>query len=318
MISVVIPTRNRPESLLRAVRSVLTQTLKDLEVLVVIDGHDPASVEALSAISDSRLRWTELAVSGGGNAARNIGASMGKGEWIAFLDDDDEWLPTKLEHQARLAAESKPDEVSIIGCRFLVRDRNGEAVWPRRFPDVDEPVGDYLFNRRSLFNGEAAMNTSTLLLPKKLVEEIQFSPEVKKHQEADFLIRAAATHKLNVKIAKETLAIWYVDGDRSTIDNSMNWVRSFEWIRGHRARLSRGAYAGFLLISLASEASGQGAWRAFLPILREAVAHGRPRAVHLVRFFCMWIMPKNLRRRIRFALGERRNAPAQRRVQECA
>jgi glycosyltransferase involved in cell wall biosynthesis len=309
MISAVIPTRNRPEQLLRAVRSVLAQTIKDLEVIVVIDGQDPASTKALSTIDDSRLRWTELSVSGGGNAARNIGVSMAKGEWVAFLDDDDEWLPAKLEHQEGLAAESKPDEMTIVGCRFLVRESNKEGVWPRRFPDDDEPVGDYLFDRRSLFNGEAAMNTSTLLMPKRLVEEVQFSPTVRKHQEVDFLIRAAASHKIRVRIAKETLAVWYVDGDRPTIDNSRNWERSFEWIRGHRTRISRGAYSGFLLISLASEASGQGAWEAFAPILREAFVYGDPRAVQLVRFFCMWIMPKNLRSRIRFALGERRNAP---------
>jgi glycosyltransferase involved in cell wall biosynthesis len=317
MISVVIPTRNRPETLLRAVRSVLAQTLNDFEIIVVVDGRDQASIHALSSISDPRLRYIELPVSGGGNAARNVGTSTARGEWIAFLDDDDEWLPEKLERQARLAAEYKPHEMVVIGCRFLVRDRNAEALWPRRFPEDDESIGDYLFNRRSLFNGEAAMNTSTLFMSKKLVDDVQFAPDVKKHQEADFLIRAASIYKLRMKIARETLAIWYVDGERSTIDNSRNWERSFEWIRSHRHRLSRGAYAGFLLISLASEASGQGAWRAFLPILREAIVFGNPKTIQLVRFFGMWIMPKKLRSRVRFALRERR-APSQAAISECA
>src|SRR5271156_4184413 len=95
LISVVIPTRNRPELLIRAVRSALIQTYDSIEVVVVIDGRDQASVEALSEVSDARLRFIELEQSGGGNPARNIGVSAAKGNWVALLDDDDEWLPDK-------------------------------------------------------------------------------------------------------------------------------------------------------------------------------------------------------------------------------
>ena len=79
------------------------------------------------------------------------------------------------------------------------------------------------------------MNTSTLLIPKKLVEDLQFSPAVKKHQEVDFLLRADSGYQLRMKFAKEPLAIWYVDGNRSAISNTRNWRRSLDWIRGHRA-----------------------------------------------------------------------------------
>ncbi len=306
LISVVIPTRGRPELLVRAVRSVLAQTLGELEIIVLVDGPDTASVKALSNIGDSRLRWVELPVSGGGNSARNLGSFMAKGEWIAFLDDDDEWLPEKLERQAALIPESKPDESLVIGCRFLVRTCDGDAIWPRRFPDEGESIGDYIYDRRSLFDGETAMNTSTLLVAKEMVDEIQFLPSVKKHQEIDFLLRASSSRRLCMKFAKEPLAIWNVDGNRSSITGNHNWMRSLEWIRGHRSHLGRRAYSGFLLISLASEARGQGAWNAFFPILREAIVFGNPTAVQLFRFCCMWSMPKGLRQRIRFAIRERR------------
>jgi glycosyltransferase involved in cell wall biosynthesis len=297
------------------VRSVLSQTFSDFEIIVLVDGPDPASVKALSSIGDSRLRWTELRVSSGGNAARNMGSAMAKGEWVAFLDDDDEWLPEKLERQAALAADSKPDELLVIGCRFLVRTRDGDAIWPRRFPDEGESIGDYIYNRRSLFDGESAMNTSTLLMAKKMVDEIQFSPSVEKHQEIDFLLRASSSRKLRVKFAEEPLAIWNVDGNHVSINNNRNWVRSLEWIRGHRGRLGRKAYSGFLLISLASEARGQGAWDAFFPILREAILFGKPTAIQLFRFCCMWSMSRGLRQRIRFAIRERRRSSSKLEVQ---
>ena len=100
LITVVIPTRNRPELLLRAIRSVFAQTYTEFEIIVVIDGHDADSIEALSSIRDPRLRYIEIANGGGGNQARNLGASMANADWIALLDDDDEWLPGKLQAQS--------------------------------------------------------------------------------------------------------------------------------------------------------------------------------------------------------------------------
>ena len=100
IVSAVIPTRGRPELLQRAVRSALAQTLREIEVVVVIDGEDPVTSLALeSGSQDGRLRVIALAVSVGGSDARNRGVDAARGEWIAFLDDDDEWLPGKLQAQ---------------------------------------------------------------------------------------------------------------------------------------------------------------------------------------------------------------------------
>ena len=100
VVSAVIPTRNRPELLCRAVRSVLSQTIRDIECIVVIDGPDMATVNALREIADARLSVMELPENVGGCEARNLGARAAKGEWVALLDDDDEWLPqsTRFHH----------------------------------------------------------------------------------------------------------------------------------------------------------------------------------------------------------------------------
>src|SRR6267378_4252792 len=99
LVSAVIPTRGRPELLLRAVRSVLAQTLREIEAVVVIDGQDPATEQAMETLArkDSRVRVIALPTSTGGSAARNRGVAEASGEWIAFLDDDDEWMPGKVE-----------------------------------------------------------------------------------------------------------------------------------------------------------------------------------------------------------------------------
>jgi glycosyltransferase involved in cell wall biosynthesis len=309
LISVVIPTRNRPELLLRAIRSVFAQTYTKFEIIVVIDGHDADSIEALSSVRDPRLRYIEIANSGGGNQARNLGASMANADWIALLDDDDEWLPEKLRRQVSILAESGFNSQVVVACRFVAREPKGDAVWPRRLPAEKETVGDYMFDCRSLFDGEAALKTSTLMLSKKMMAETKFSTRVRKHQEIDFLLRASRNEKLQLRFAEEPLAIWNVDAARSAINNERNWRQSFDWIRSHRSKMRPKAYSGFLLVNLASESSGQGEWQAFVPILREAFIHGRPNAVQLVRYVCMWLLPPSVRQKVRLAVQRNRCAP---------
>src|SRR5215216_5981079 len=102
-VTVVIPTRFRPELVTRAVGSVLAQTFADFEVVVVVDGPDDATRAALAGLGDDRVRVIVLPAKGGAPNARNVGAGAARGRWTALLDDDDEWLPEKLAVQLKLA-----------------------------------------------------------------------------------------------------------------------------------------------------------------------------------------------------------------------
>ncbi len=99
-ISVIVPTYNRAASLVEAVRSALGQSLSPLEVLVCDDGSTDASREAVAALADGRVRWLDCGRSGRPAPPRNRGLEAARGEWVAFLDDDDVWHPNKLEVQA--------------------------------------------------------------------------------------------------------------------------------------------------------------------------------------------------------------------------
>ena len=114
MISVIIPTLDRPKLLLRAIESVLRQTHRDIEVIVVVDRPSPETFAAVQAVSDSRLRLIVNPHPTTAGGARNIGADQAAGEWIAFLDDDDEWLPNKLEQQLVFAAGRPPALLSCL------------------------------------------------------------------------------------------------------------------------------------------------------------------------------------------------------------
>lgn len=120
LVSAVIPTRNRSELVVKAVQSALHQTHPRIEVIVVIDGSDPQTESALAKIHDPRIRIFLLAANVGGAEARNIGVRAARGEWIAFLDDDDEWLPQKVSLQLA-AAYAREAAFPVISSHLIVR-----------------------------------------------------------------------------------------------------------------------------------------------------------------------------------------------------
>ena len=98
MVSVIIPTYNRRESLTRALASVLEQSFRDWEVLVVDDGSEDGSRQAIRRLRDSRIRYVHQE-NQGVSSARNTGIRLSRFPWISFLDSDDYWKPAKLERQ---------------------------------------------------------------------------------------------------------------------------------------------------------------------------------------------------------------------------
>lgn len=99
LVSVVIPTYNRAHLIPRAVASALAQTHRDLEVLVIDDGSRDETRQVMASIRDPRVRFIQRERNGGASACRNTGIAAAKGEVVAFLDSDDEWVPELIERQ---------------------------------------------------------------------------------------------------------------------------------------------------------------------------------------------------------------------------
>jgi len=100
-VSVIIPTYNRAHLVGRSIQSVINQTYQDFEIIVVDDGSTDNTEDIIKEFQkkDKRIKHIKHNKNKGGSAARNTGIRAARGEYIAFLDSDDEWMPTKLEKQ---------------------------------------------------------------------------------------------------------------------------------------------------------------------------------------------------------------------------
>lgn len=186
-VSVIIPTHNRPELLKKAITSVLGQTYQNLELVIVDDGD--ISVESLiSQFSDMRIRYIKHETPHrGGAAARNTGIRSASGRFIAFLDDDDEWLSEKIELQMKeLSASNKETGFCFTSVINIFEDHEAETHVPSDRADYFE---------LALARFKTFLNV-TLLVRREVLDAVGlFDERFPSHQEADLVIRMAKGYK---------------------------------------------------------------------------------------------------------------------------
>lgn len=306
-VSVVIPTCNRPELATRAVASALAQTHGNLEVVVVIDGPDEPTAKALAEIGDERLRVIELPERGKAPHARNVGARNARGRWTALLDDDDEWLPSKITTQLELAATAELAS-PIVATRMISRTPRADTVMPRRLPAPGEPLSEYLTLRRGLFYGDGFIQTSTIMAPTELLRRVPFTVGLRRQQELDWTLRALRHDDVELLYAEEPLVLWHQDENRERISLQNPWAEQLAWLRANRELFTPRAYAAFTMSVLSSMAAPTRSGKVFRELLAEARTHGRPGPIDYLTYLQIWTLPPGLRRRLRDLIVSRRAA----------
>lgn len=113
LVSVIIPTYNRAQTIIRSIRSVLNQSYQNYEIIVVDDGSTDNTEEVIMKMNSQKIKYIKHSHNKGAAAARNTGIKAAKGEYIAFQDSDDEWHPDKLKKQVEIIIKL-PNDVGII------------------------------------------------------------------------------------------------------------------------------------------------------------------------------------------------------------
>lgn len=210
-VSVIMPTRNRPEWLRRAVKSVLSQTFTDLELIVVNDAGEPVDEILTELDRDGRVQSIRFGDNRERSNARNAGFALARGEFIAYLDDDDWWDPDHLE--ALVEELRRTDAIGVYSdARTVVetrRDGQYEATQSEelRLPD---------FDRNSLLVGNF-IPTPCLLHRRDALETAGvFDPSLRTHEDWDLWIRLTGSRAFHHVRRTSANISWRTDGSSTT------------------------------------------------------------------------------------------------------
>jgi teichuronic acid biosynthesis glycosyltransferase TuaG len=187
LVSVVIPAYNAASFIERTINSVLSQTYQNFEILVINDGSKDSTLEVIQKLSqkDPRIKVLDKKNSGVSNT-RNLGIEMSKGDFIAFLDADDIWLPNKLEIQVSLMQKNQNLFWSVCNCNTI--DENDQILEkaiseaPNKSPHFEELV-------TWTTNSFTAM--SSLMICKEKTKGVLFNSRISSPADRDFMIRLA-------------------------------------------------------------------------------------------------------------------------------
>lgn len=206
-VSVIIPTYNRGSLISRAVESVLAQTFTDYELIVVDDGSTDQTQQVLAKFK-KRIRYI-FQENSGVSAARNHGIREATGEYIAFLDSDDYWIPDKLSQQVKVLDNHL--NFGIVYTRMPIINENGDVVGMK-------PSGISGQNFEELLEVWGDIPTSTVMTRKECFEKAGlFDTELNTMEDIDMWLRIARFYDL-FEIKGKVLAYYYRHSNQVTMD----------------------------------------------------------------------------------------------------
>ena len=196
LVSVVIPTYNRMDTIERSVKSVVDQTYKNIELIVVDDGSADNTLEIIKCMNIENiviLRQNHQ----GANAARNLGIKQAKGEFIAFQDSDDEWLPDKLERQIVYMLRNR---LEVCYCPFYLYGEEYNGIPYSDYRDKEK----YEQNLLEVLRIGNVVSTQTLVIHKNILSDVGvFDEEMPRFQDYEYVVRIIQKKKIGYKAIRE-------------------------------------------------------------------------------------------------------------------
>jgi glycosyltransferase involved in cell wall biosynthesis len=290
LVSTIIPTYRRPDLVKRAAQSVLAQTHKSIEVLVVIDGVDDGTRAVIDGLNDARTRVIETGINRGPAEARNIGVQAATGSYIALLDDDDEWTKDKIARQMQIIDDqSLAGREFLLSCRTECRAEDGVSViCPTTLYQPDTDFGEYIFDRRTPTARPGFVASGTLLMPRSLALRVPF-PSDSAHEDLSWLLFCVTRDKVPFVMAEEAMFIYHLQP--ASRNQTQGWKASLDWARKYRAYMSGKAFSGLLSSTTAWRAKRQDGSRALLEIAGAMAREGNSRTVHWLMLGGIAILP---------------------------
>jgi glycosyltransferase involved in cell wall biosynthesis len=293
-VSAIIPTRNRPQPLERAIRSVLAQSFQDFEIIVVVDGPDAMTDPALLEAMDPRIHVLSLAVNVGLAEARNQGIRRATGKWIALLDDDDEWLPEKLQRQVTKASELGGQYV-FVPCQFIEKTLTLERVMPQVLPRGAAKFSEYIYCDGGY------LQPSMYFMSRALVLEIPFTKGLRHVEDTDWLLRMARHPEVQVAAVAEPLSIYYNLKSGTRESETTPWKHPLNWAVQRPELFTRKAFPFFVARLCVNARKAGEPLSVLLHLLSQARKYGDLTPRSLSYFLAYWFLPDDALKSLRKA-----------------
>ena len=188
--TIVIPTYNRSNLLKRAIESVLDQTFESFEIIVIDDHSIDDTSSVVKSFSDLRIRYMKNSRTKGACGARNVGIYSAKAKWVAFLDDDDLWLPDKLKCQYELTRNAE-QSVGLVCTDYAIFKEKRQ----RPINIKNRPSG---WVRDKLLYGNSIGCLSSVCVRTEVLKAIEgFDERFPSNQDQDLYLRAAEISKFS-------------------------------------------------------------------------------------------------------------------------
>jgi glycosyltransferase involved in cell wall biosynthesis len=205
-ISVIIPTYNRAHLLNRTIQSVLNQTFHDLEIIIVDDASTDGTEELIKNFNDSRILYFRHEKNKGGSATRNTGIKHASGEFVAFLDSDDEWLPEKLEKQMEIF-DKAPKTLGVVYTAFRYEGGKSRITIPKYRGNIFEFI---------LVNNCVGTASTPLIKKECFIKTGIFDEQLPCGQDWDLWIRLAQHYEFD--FLREILVRYYPQSNSISMD----------------------------------------------------------------------------------------------------
>lgn len=219
-VSIIIPTYNRSTFLKRAIESVFNQTYQDFELIVVDDHSKDDTKQIVESLKDNRLLYIRNESNLGGSVSRNIGIKNSNCSLVAFLDDDDEWHPRKLEKQIRIIKNLSNDYCGVY--TGMIYYKNGKII-KKTFPKKDGNLFSELLKRNYIGS------TSVIMLRKKALDDVgYFNERLPASQDLELYLRLSEKYKF--KSIEEPLVNYHLHSDKQIRDDKSGYLFSTKYI----------------------------------------------------------------------------------------
>lgn len=218
MVTCIITTKNRPELVIRAIKSVLEQSYRNIELILIDDSNDKDTQEIISQFA-KQIRYIKNEKSRGACYSRNVGISEARGDFIAFLDDDDYWMPKKIERQLQQAIK-----YPLVGCNYV-------AYMGRKRCYVQQPE---FVNYEDMLYHNFLGSCSFVLADATSIKKCRFDENLEAGQDWDMWLSVMKENNIKQAVNINEYLVGYNQGLHYRISNNVEYTRAvFSMFKKH-------------------------------------------------------------------------------------